>query len=64
MLIAGVSFMVAGFVQISIQNADTSLSSGHAKVIALQHACVHTYMCVNITHTVGIEKHLQFGSIF
>ena len=34
MVIAGVAFMVAGFVQISVQNADTSISSGHAKVHA------------------------------
>ena len=35
MLLAGVAFIVAGFVQISVQNADTSLSSGHAKVCKL-----------------------------
>ena len=32
MVIGGLAFMVAGFVQISVQAADTSLSSGHAKV--------------------------------
>ena len=37
MVIAGLSFMVAGFVQISVQNADTSISSGHAKVCMYVH---------------------------
>ena len=32
MFIAGLAFMVAGFVQIRVQNADTSLGSGDAKV--------------------------------
>ena len=32
MVIAGLSFMAAGFVQISVQSADTALSNGHAKV--------------------------------
>ncbi|CAI8029081.1 Solute carrier family 15 member 2 [Geodia barretti] len=35
MVIAGLSFMVAGFVQISVQNADTSISSGHAKIVVI-----------------------------
>ena len=35
MVIAGVAFLVAGFVQFSVQDADTSLSSGHAKVNTL-----------------------------
>jgi hypothetical protein len=35
MVIAGLSFMLAGFVQISVQNADTSISSGHAKIVVI-----------------------------
>ena len=32
MVLGGLAFMVAGFVQLKVQDADTSLSSGHAKV--------------------------------
>ena len=39
MFIAGLAFMVAGFVQISVQKADTSLSSGDAKVRTCIYAC-------------------------
>ena len=32
MVIAGVAFMVAGFVQLKVESADATLQSGHGKV--------------------------------
>ena len=41
MVLAGLAFVVAGFVQISVQAADSSLTSGHAKVQNMYlHECV------------------------
>ena len=59
MVIAGLSFMVAGFVQISVQNADTSISSGHAKV------CMCTSLKFNnllLTVFLGVGSTLFSGS--
>jgi dipeptide/tripeptide permease len=47
MFIAGLAFMVAGFVQISVQKADTSLSSGDAKVVVINSSPDTLYMNIS-----------------
>ena len=49
MFIAGLAFMVAGFVQIRVQNEDTSLNNGVAKVIYMYCMAGDVQRCIMYT---------------